>query len=79
MSLAENLAQARAEITAIEAQAAVRGVLLRAPPEQSDPRTCCGRGCQPCMFTYYFDALDLWRAEAQELLGTSQSGRTRAA
>jgi len=23
---------------------------------------CCNRGCCPCIFDYYYDALDRWKA-----------------
>ena len=64
MSLEEALAGARDSVAQILAGASSRGTALPAPPDQPDPRTCCGRGCHPCMFTYYFDALELWRADA---------------
>lgn len=33
-----------------------------APPSKPEPWECCGRGCCPCIFDYYNDALDRWRA-----------------
>ena len=68
MSLADSLSEAQADIDRLLAEAAAAGITLRTPPEQLDPRSCCGRGCHPCMFTYYFDALALWRAEAGQRL-----------
>jgi hypothetical protein len=37
-------------------------------PERPDDESCCGRGCCPCIFDYYFDALDRWK-EAVRALG----------
>ena len=68
MSLAANLAEARAEVERLQAQAQARGIALPAPPEQQEESVCCGRGCDPCMFTYYFDALDAWREKVDKLL-----------
>ena len=68
MSLEENLQEARIEIARIQCAALDRNVAIPPPPEMPDPRTCCGRGCNPCMFTYYFDALEAWRMKALPLL-----------
>jgi hypothetical protein len=35
---------------------------LPRPPDRPDPMECCGRGCSPCIFDYYDDALDRWKA-----------------
>jgi len=37
------------------------GALPR-PPDRPDPLECCGRGCSPCIFDYYDDALERWKA-----------------
>jgi Oxidoreductase-like protein, N-terminal len=37
----------------------------RPPPE---PNTCCGRGCNGCVWEGYFAAVDWWREDALELL-----------
>jgi hypothetical protein len=34
---------------------------LPKPPERPDDQSCCGRGCCPCIFDYYYDALDRWK------------------
>lgn len=68
-ALDEALADARAAVAGLLDAARARGLALRAPPEQPDPRTCCGRGCHPCMFTYYFEAHEGWVAEAGAILG----------
>ena len=31
-----------------------------APPNKPDEESCCHRGCCPCIFDYYWDALARW-------------------
>jgi hypothetical protein len=40
--------------------------VLRPPPPE--PTSCCGRGCNGCVWEGYFTALHLWRDEACVLL-----------
>jgi hypothetical protein len=37
------------------------------PPHKPDPLECCERGCCPCIFDYYWDALDRWKATVRKL------------
>ena len=37
------------------------------PPEKPDPQECCNRGCCPCIFDYYWDALARWEKRVREL------------
>ena len=30
------------------------------PPEKPEDYECCQRGCSPCIFDYYWDALERW-------------------
>lgn len=32
------------------------------PPIRPEPYECCNRGCCPCIFDYYEDALARWKA-----------------
>jgi hypothetical protein len=32
------------------------------PPIRPQPYECCHRGCSPCIFDYYDDALERWKA-----------------
>ncbi len=33
------------------------------PPIRPDDDACCGSGCDPCIFDFYAEALNSWRAE----------------
>jgi hypothetical protein len=30
-------------------------------PEEPLPKDCCERGCDRCVFTVYYEAIDAWR------------------
>lgn len=47
---------------ALQARAAAAGVTLRAPPPE--PTTCCGRGCNGCVWEGFLQAAEYWRQEA---------------
>lgn len=53
---------ARSLFARLTAQAAARGVSLRPPPPE--PTTCCGRGCNGCVWEGFLDAAEYWRQEA---------------
>jgi hypothetical protein len=58
--------QARALFAELQHRAQAQGVALRAPPPE--PTTCCGRGCNGCVWEGFFAAADYWREEALLLL-----------
>jgi len=33
------------------------------PPEKPTPHECCGSGCVPCIYDYYYDALEKWQQQ----------------
>ena len=64
-----DLANAQAIIGDIEALLRQRRLALRPPPPVPD--TCCGRGCNGCVWQGYYQALSYWREQAGELLNRS--------
>ncbi len=55
---------------------------LPAPPNKPEPFECCERGCSPCIFDYYWDALARWETSVREMGGDPDDllkalGRTR--
>ena len=39
------------------------------PPEKPEPYECCGSGCVPCIYDYYYDALEKWEAQYSNKTG----------
>ncbi|MEF8721107.1 MAG: oxidoreductase-like domain-containing protein [Candidatus Accumulibacter delftensis] len=62
-----NLADAQSIVGEIEALLSTRQLSLRLPPPV--PNTCCGRGCNGCVWQGYYQALGYWRDQARALLG----------
>ncbi len=61
-------AAAQALCNALYAQATQLGLALRPPPPE--PTTCCGRGCNGCVWEGYYDAVAYWRDDALAAIGS---------
>jgi oxidoreductase family protein len=61
-----DLASAQRMFAALQAQALAGGVDLRQPPPE--PTSCCGRGCNGCVWEGFFAAAAYWRDEALLIL-----------
>lgn len=66
--LPENAFQARQWIAAFTAQLVERDILMRDPPEE--PTSCCGRGCNGCVWEAYLNAVGYWCEQARTALST---------
>lgn len=59
---APELQTALAIFAEMQERAQAAGITLRVPP--SPPTTCCGRGCNGCVWEGFYDAVAYWREEA---------------
>ncbi|RJF92210.1 oxidoreductase-like domain-containing protein [Noviherbaspirillum saxi] len=64
--LPSNAYQARQWIADLSVQLAQNDILFRDPPEE--PTSCCGRGCNGCVWEGYFQAVGYWCEQVRGIL-----------
>lgn len=60
------LAAAEAQVQALQQRLSTAQLAFRDPP--AHPTTCCGRGCNGCVWEGYFGAVAWWLEDAQQAL-----------
>lgn len=61
-----DLDTARATFAALLDRAERQGLALRPPPPE--PTTCCGRGCNGCVWEGFYAAANYWQEESLLIL-----------
>jgi hypothetical protein len=64
--LPANAYEAKQWIADLSAQLSAHGIMMREPPEE--PTSCCGRGCNGCVWEGYLGAVEYWCGQARAAL-----------
>jgi hypothetical protein len=68
--LPTSLSEARGIVSTLRARAFARHAVIPEPPEEPLPENCCERGCDRCVFTVHYEAIDEWRRDVETLLSS---------
>lgn len=62
----------QAVFIALQQRALDAGIELHPPPPE--PTTCCGRGCNGCVWEGWYSAVDYWREDAEAVVFKHENG-----
>jgi hypothetical protein len=69
--LPANVFQAKQWIAELSVQLEAQDILMRDPPEE--PTSCCGRGCNGCVWEGYLNAVGYWCEQSRTALAKKNS------